>query len=126
MPLNPEPIYLELDKKREIAFTVGSALVLRESGFDAKPMVERVERADGEKETYRVFPGSVAHHLAACLQREARRTGEILDLEWAKDILDTEVRLWEAALAIGHAVNRYYGIEQTSGGANPPRAKATR
>ena len=130
--LNPEPIYMELDKRREVAYTVGSAMALRENGEGAKVMMRRLEDSSAGEPQYAVSHGVVIAWLAACLQRESRRTGDVLDREWIEDQLDTESKLLDAVKAINLAVTRYYGEEKPAGGANPPsragrrRGKATR
>ena len=125
--LNPEPIYVELDKKREVAYTVGSALQLKANGFDVRTLMERVEGSSDASPQYRIFHAAVVAWLVACLVRESRRTGEILDKDWAEDQLDTEDKLISACEAINAAVVRYYGEDKKTGGANPPsRARRRR
>ena len=122
--MNPQPIYLELDQKREIAYTVGSALVLRANGDDVRMPIESapVESGPGK---WMIRPGVVVSWLTACLQREQRRTGDVLDEEWVKDQLDTDEKLWAAGKAVVEAFVAYMGKEVTSGEANRP-AKARR
>lgn len=119
--LSRAPIYAKLDRPRELRFNLNSAILLRDAGFDAKPITVK-EGEDERGGHYRVDLASLRAHLWAALQFDAHRKGEELTIEQAGELLDENDDIVPVVGLVQQALLRFFGQEVgAEGEARAPR-----
>ena len=123
-----EPIYLELDgdRRREVAYTMGSEILLRTRGYNGAQMMERMSDSEAGEKRYRVNLMVVAEYLFAVLQRDAHRNGEMLERQDLDHLVTSNDQVTEIITKISKALRRYYGMADEPTGEVAPPSQARR
>lgn len=104
--LSREPIYVELGgRQRELRFNANAFILLRDVGYELKPLTEKVESGR------RVMLDSLRAYLWAALAKDARDNKEALSLDQVGDFLAEDKDILPSLNQVNKALLRFYGQE---------------
>lgn len=120
------PIYIDLDRKREVLFNLNTEILIRGTAAAGKTILETIgkrrnEETGEDEPVLSVNPENLRVYLWAGLQEDARRHDEKMTLEEVGRLLASKRQVTEAVAAVLVAVNQYYGEEP--GEAHAPAEK---
>lgn len=115
--LTRKPVYIDLDRRREIVFNLNTEILIREVGKGASSLwesigVETDAETGEEKKLLDVNLENLRVYLWAALFEDAKRHGEMLTVEDVGAILTHRKYVTEAVLRITEALRLYYGDDE--------------
>jgi hypothetical protein len=121
------PIYIELDRRREVIFNLNTEILIKGTAAAGKTVLETIgkrhnEETGEDEPVLSVNAENLRVYLWAGLQDDARRRGEMLTQEEVGRFLTCKRQITEAVAAVLMGINQYYGDEQP-GEAIAPAAK---
>lgn len=124
--INKTPIFIDLDRRREIVFNVNTEILIKSAGGLGSSLWETIgETKDpGTGKVQRTLDVNLENlrlYLWAALQDDCHRNAEILTPEQVGALLTRKRWVTQAVLKITQALAAYYGDEP--GEAQAPAAK---
>ena len=114
MQLDRTPIWITLDRPRELRFNLNAELLVRAQADAENGLLQEVGTIHNP-ETGEDMPRMDVHlanlrvYLWAALQADARARGDMLSLDAVGELLDTREKITEALSLVGAALAQYYG-----------------
>jgi hypothetical protein len=113
--IQKSPIFIELDRRREVIFNLNTEILIRGSEAAGKTVLETIGHKPGPDgkpvPVLSVNPENLRVYLWAGLQEDARRQNEKITAEEVGRLLTSKKNVTEAVGAVLVALHRYYGDE---------------
>ena len=115
--LSRKPVFVDLDRRREIVFNLNTEILIREAGKGSESLweqigIERDADSGEEKKTLDVNLQNLRVYLWAALQADCRSRGEMLTVEDVGALLTRRKYVTRAVEGISEALQLYYGEDE--------------
>jgi hypothetical protein len=115
MMIQKAPIYVDLDRRREIVFDLNTEILIKAAGKQGSSLWETIgvttDPTGKESRSLDVNLENLRTYLWAALQADAKRRGEIITEDEVGALLKRRVWVTRAVLEISKALQQYYGDE---------------
>lgn len=120
MSIVKTPIFLDLDRRRELVFDLNAEALIQGVNADIGGLWTKVGEKKNPKtgkmeDALDVNLENLRTYLWASLYRDARERGELLTLEDVGAFIDRRRKVTLAFIAVRAALDRYYGREDEPG-----------
>ena len=110
------PIFVDLDRRRQIAFNLNTEILIRNAGGTGKRVLETIgkrinEETGNEEPVLSVNPENLRLYLWAALQEDAQRHNETLTIEDVGALLTRKRQAADATVSVLVGLHAYYGDE---------------
>lgn len=121
MAIVKSPIYIDLDRRRELVFDLNTeALIQGANKRDVSLWMKIGEVKDEEtgevKDTLDLNLDNLRVYLWASLYRDSHEKGELLSVDDVGALINHRKKCTAAFLAVREAMNRYYGLGEDEPG----------
>ncbi len=101
------PIYIDLDRRRQLVFNLNTEILIRNAGGQEKGILETIGKNEDDTPILSVNLENLRLYLWAAIQEDARL--EKLTIEDVGRLIQTRHAATEATGAILSAISAYYG-----------------